>query len=90
VDCGATFKSHNLETVVPSHIEFDDRRDHIFLVHDLVSPEKRLYVTKNFGDTFSPVQVQILCFSISAEFFFRANMAWFLIALKNLRVWYIR
>jgi hypothetical protein len=55
-DCGATFVSHNLATINPSQIEFDKRRDSVFLIHDLLSPERRLHVTKNFGETFSPVQ----------------------------------
>ena len=56
-DCGSTFTSHSLATITPSQIDFDERRDSVFLIHDLISPERRLHVTKNFGETFSPVQV---------------------------------
>ena len=55
-DCGATFTAHDLE-FVPELVEFDRAHDKLFLVHDLEDTEKRLYVTKNFGETFSHVQV---------------------------------
>ena len=61
-DCGATVTGHKLETVVPSFIDFDERRDRVFLIHDLVSSDKRLYVTKTFGETFSPVQDYVKAF----------------------------
>ncbi len=35
-DCGATVSRHNLENVVPTMIDFDERRDRVFLIHDLV------------------------------------------------------
>ena len=56
VDCGQNVKNHSLENISPDLIAFDKNKDNIFLIHDLESPEKRLYVTKNFGDTISPVQ----------------------------------
>ena len=55
-DCAATFVTHNLATISPSQIDFDERRESVFVIHDLLSPERRLHVTKNFGETFSPVQ----------------------------------
>ena len=55
-DCGLTFIAHDLE-FVPELVEFDKAHDKLFLVHDLEDTEKRLYVTKNFGETFSHVQV---------------------------------
>ena len=51
-DCGLTFIAHDLE-FVPELVEFDKAHDKLFLVHDLEDTEKRLYVTKNFGETFS-------------------------------------
>ncbi len=61
-DCGETVTWLKLETVVPSFVDFDERRDRVFLIHDLVSPDKRLYVTKTFGKTFSPVQDYVKAF----------------------------
>ena len=60
MDCGATFAAHDLE-FVPELVEFDKAHDKLFLVHDLEDTEKRLYVTKNFGETFSHVQVTSSC-----------------------------
>eukprot|EP00095_Tigriopus_kingsejongensis_P005304 maker-scaffold337_size202799-snap-gene-0.21 protein:Tk05304 transcript:maker-scaffold337_size202799-snap-gene-0.21-mRNA-1 annotation:"sortilin-related receptor" len=54
-DCGRTFVGHKLE-IIPELIEFDKNQDKVFLIHDLIDDEKKLYVTKNFGQTFSRVQ----------------------------------
>ena len=37
-------------------ITFEENRNDVFLIHDLKDPEKRLYVTKNFGETYDVVQ----------------------------------
>ena len=37
-------------------ITFEENRNDVFLIHDLKDPEKRLYVTKNFGQTYDVVQ----------------------------------
>ncbi|CAB4061720.1 Very low-density lipoprotein receptor,Low-density lipoprotein receptor-related protein 1B,Low-density lipoprotein receptor-related protein 2,Low-density lipoprotein receptor-related protein 8 [Lepeophtheirus salmonis] len=55
VNCGQTIESQSLE-FSPDKIEFDIRSHKTFLVHELSSPEMKLYVTKNFGLTFSHVQ----------------------------------
>lgn len=60
-DCGETFSRHKLE-LTPSLIEFDGNRDLVFLVHDLVDERKTLYVTRNFGETFSHVQEFVKAF----------------------------
>ena len=65
-DCGATFTAHDLE-FVPELVEFDKAHDKLFLVHDLEDTEKKLYVTKNFGETFSHVQVLYLLAGIFAN-----------------------
>lgn len=63
-DCGVTFKSFNLGDIVPSLVEFDKRRDDVFLIHDLESVDKRLYVTNNFGQSFALVQDYVKTFSL--------------------------
>lgn len=54
-DCGKTISGHKLE-MTPALVEFDKSVDKTFLVHDLVDEEKKLFVTRNFGETFSHVQ----------------------------------
>ncbi|TRY76952.1 hypothetical protein TCAL_09210 [Tigriopus californicus] len=54
-DCGTTFFGHKLE-ITPELVEFDKSQDKVFLVHDLIDEQKKLYVTRNFGETFSRVQ----------------------------------
>ena len=66
-NCGETIQSHKLETITPSLIAFDKNRDNIFLIHDLESTEKRLYVTKTYGLTFSPVQDYVRNFFFNQE-----------------------
>jgi hypothetical protein len=61
-DCGENIKAYNLKTINPSLVAFEKNRDTIFLIHDLKSEEKRLYVTKTFGQTFSPVQDYVKSF----------------------------
>lgn len=61
-DCCQRIKRQKLERIHPSVIAFDDRRDNIFLIHDLESPDKKLYVTRNFGDTISHVQDYVKAF----------------------------
>jgi len=63
-DCGLSFKSFNLSDIVPSLIEFDKRRENVFLIHDLESIDKRLYVTKDFGQSFAPVQDYVKTFAL--------------------------
>ena len=65
-DCGATFTAHDLE-FVPELVEFDKAHDKLFLVHDLEDTEKKLYVTKNFGETFSHVQAYVKSFYLHHE-----------------------
>ena len=55
-DCGETIQARNLDTIHPSLIAFDKNNENVFLIHDLESPEKRLYVTQTFGQTFDQVQ----------------------------------
>ena len=55
-NCGETIKSHKLDQITPSVITFEENRNDVFLIHDLKDPEKRLYVTKNFGETYDVVQ----------------------------------
>ena len=55
-NCGKDITPHKLENITPSLISFDKNNDNVFLIHDLDSPEKKLYVTKNFGVTISHVQ----------------------------------
>ena len=45
-----------LDTINPSKIAFHKNGDNIFLIHDLETPQKRLHVTRNFGQTFGVVQ----------------------------------
>lgn len=66
-DCGETIKPYNLDTITPSLISFESNNNNIFLVHDLEAKEKRLWVTKNFGETFSTVQEYV------RNFFFHDN-----------------
>ena len=56
-----------LDTIAPSLIAFEQNNDNIFLIHDLESNEKRLHVTKNFGETYSVVQDYV------RNFFFQYN-----------------
>ena len=55
-NCGETIVRHKLDQVTPSVITFEENRNDVFLIHDLKDPEKRLYVTKNFGETYDVVQ----------------------------------
>lgn len=64
VDCGETIDGYKVESFVPSMIDFDERRDQLFFVHDLQSTNKPVFVTKNFGQTFSPVQDYVKSFSL--------------------------
>ena len=66
-NCGETIKTHRLDTIAPSLIAFEQNNDNIFLIHDLESNEKRLHVTKNFGETYSVVQDYV------RNFFFQYN-----------------
>ncbi len=47
---------------MPELIEFDSKQDKVFLLHDLIDDQKKLYVTKNFGETFSHVQDYVKAF----------------------------
>ena len=48
-------------------IAFDKNNENVFLIHDLESPQKRLYVTRTFGQTFDQVQDYV------RKFFFPKN-----------------
>ena len=52
LDCGDTISTYPT-LFSPKHLEFDTKYDGRFLVHDRDSEKKELYVTKNFGETFS-------------------------------------
>ena len=52
LDCGKTISTYPT-TFSPRHLEFDTKFDGRFLIHDKESEKKELYVTKNFGETFS-------------------------------------
>ncbi len=61
-DCGLTVKAHKVE-MVPEVVEFDAAQDgDAFLIHDLEGDMKRLYVTTDFGVTFSHVQDYVKSF----------------------------
>ena len=64
-DCGETIQARNLDTIHPSLIAFDKNNENVFLIHDLESPEKRLYVTRTFGQTFDQVQDYVRNFFFS-------------------------
>ena len=54
--------AHSLQ-VSPEAVEFDVAQDgDVFLVHDLESDSKSLYVTADFGETFSHVQDYVKAF----------------------------
>ena len=46
----------------PSFVVFDEAQESTFLVHDLKSPEKRLFVSRDFGETFVKVQDYVKAF----------------------------
>ena len=48
----------------PKNIVFDERVNDVFLIHDLISPTKSLHVTRNYGETFSPVSDYVKAFSL--------------------------
>ncbi len=48
--------------MTPDLVEYDPAHHHTFLVHDLTDPQKKLYVTRNFGETFSHVQDYVKSF----------------------------
>jgi len=52
LDCGKTVSTYPT-LFSPKHLEFDTKFDGRFLIHDRESTKKELYVTKNFGETFS-------------------------------------
>ena len=52
LDCGATVSTYPT-LFSPRHLEFDTKFDGRFLIHDRESEKMELYVTKNFGETFS-------------------------------------
>jgi len=52
LDCGITISTYPT-LFSPKHLEFDTKFDGRFLVHDRDSEKRELYVTKNFGETFS-------------------------------------
>ena len=56
-------KRHQLE-FTPKNIVFDERVNDVFLIHDLISPTKSLHVTRNYGETFSPVSEYVKAFSL--------------------------
>ena len=51
LDCGETIKSYQVNFTA-THVEFDTKSLGRFLVHDRDSPEKTLYVTTDYGETF--------------------------------------
>ena len=63
MDCGESFASRKLE-MTPSDLMFDKAHDLTFLIHDLIHPEKKLYVTKTFGETFSHVGDYVKTFDL--------------------------
>lgn len=52
LDCGETVSTYPL-LFSPKHLEFDTKFDGRFLIHDRESAKMELYVTRNFGETFS-------------------------------------
>ena len=54
-----------MDTIHPSLIAFDKNNENVFLIHDLESPEKRLHVTRTFGQTFDQVQDYVRNFFFS-------------------------
>eukprot|EP00092_Neocalanus_flemingeri_P022770 GFUD01024690.1.p1 GENE.GFUD01024690.1~~GFUD01024690.1.p1 ORF type:complete len:2176 (-),score=631.55 GFUD01024690.1:299-6826(-) len=52
LDCGETVSTYPT-LFSPRHLEFDTKFDGRFLIHDRESEKMELYVTKNFGETFS-------------------------------------
>lgn len=66
MDCGDTIKAHKLE-MSPEVVEFEPTQDKTFLIHDLEDDLKTLYVTRNFGETFSHVQDYVKGFYFKAE-----------------------
>lgn len=52
LDCGETVTTYPT-LFSPRHLEFDTKFDGRFLIHDRESEKMELYVTKNFGETFS-------------------------------------
>ena len=65
-DCGETIRPHKLE-FTPKSIVFDERVNDIFLIHDLKSDQKSLHVTKNYGETFSPVSDYVKAFFLKSQ-----------------------
>ena len=51
-DCGQTVDTHAV-TFHPAHVEFDTQELGRFLVHDRESDQMELYVTENYGESFS-------------------------------------
>ena len=64
-DCGQNVTSRKLDTINPSSIVFDKNNENVFLIHDLESPQKRLHVTRTFGQTFDQVQDYVRNFFFS-------------------------
>ena len=62
-DCGLTVRRHQLE-FTPKNIVFDERVNDVFLIHDLISSTKSLHVTRNYGETFSPVSDYVKTFTL--------------------------
>ncbi|QQP39676.1 Sortilinrelated receptor_ L(DLR class) A repeatscontaininglike [Caligus rogercresseyi] len=54
-DCGLNVEAQPL-SFSPNVIEFDQRSRNTFLVHDTQDPERKLYVTNDFGQEFIHVQ----------------------------------
>ena len=67
-DCWKTVFERKLpDDITPSKIYFDERVDKTFLIHDLVSEEKNLHVTRDFGVTFSLVSHYVKTFHLSYD-----------------------
>lgn len=60
-DCLETIASYSV-AFSPSHVEFDESHLQRFLVHDRDGEKKELYVTSNFGQTFSKASDHIKSF----------------------------
>jgi len=52
MDCGETIVAHKTQ-FIPEHVEFDKKQESRFLVHNRRSSNKSLFVTANFGKSFS-------------------------------------
>ena len=60
-DCLETISSYSLD-FIPSHVEFDKSHLQRFLVHDREKEDRSLFVTSNFGQTFSKASDYIKSF----------------------------